>query len=483
MLMIWGVVSFQNLPIDAYPDLSPPHVEIITQWPGHAAEEVERLITIPIEIEMNGIPELDALRSISLYGLSSVQMNFQYSTDPYFVREQAFERVADATVPQGVTPSLSPLFSPSGLIYRYVLQSTDRSPQELKTIEDWVLERRYRSIQGVADDSGFGGTTMQYQVLLDPNKLFAYGIPISQVVQQLSSNNANAGGGFYSQGGQFYYIRGLGLARDTADIGNIVLSTHNGIPVYVRDVAQVEIGHAVRLGQFGFMKQDDAVEGVILMRVGEQAQVILNKVEQMTDELNQHVLPPDVKVVPYYDRQYLIEETTRTVERNLLRGMAVVLVILGLLLFSVRTALIVAVTIPFSLLFAFICLDWRHIPANLLSIGAIDFGIIVDGSVVMVENIFRELAARQGDDYNLLAVIRAAAHDVERPIFYAVSVIIAGYLPIYVLTGPSGQALPAHGRHHVVRAGRRAALRPDAVAGVVRVFPAQARARARSALL
>jgi cobalt-zinc-cadmium resistance protein CzcA len=439
MLMIWGVVSFRNLPIDAYPDLSPPHVEIITQWPGHAAEEVERLITIPIELEMNGIPKLDALRSISLYGLSSVQMNFQYSTDPYFVREQAFERVTDATVPQGVTPSLSPLFSPSGLIYRYVLQSTDRSPQELKTIEDWVLERRYRSIQGVADDSGFGGTTMQYQVLLDPNKLFSYGIPISQVVQQLSNNNANAGGGFYSQGGQFYYIRGLGLVRNTADIGNIVLSTHNGIPVYVRDVAQVEIGHAVRLGEFGFMKQDDAVEGVILMRVGEQAQVILNKVEKMTDELNQHVLPPDVKVVPYYDRQYLIEETTRTVERNLLRGMAVVLVILGLLLFSVRTALIVAATIPFSLLFAFICLDWRHIPANLLSIGAIDFGIIVDGSVVMVENIFRELAARQGDDYNVLGVIRAAAHDVERPIFYAVSVIIAGYLPIYVLTGPSGR--------------------------------------------
>src|SRR5271155_2851321 len=439
MLMIWGVLSFRNLPIDAYPDLSPPHVEIITQWPGHAAEEVERLITIPIELEMNGIPRLDALRSISLYGLSSVQMNFQYSTDPYFVREQAFERVADATVPPGVAPSLSPLFSPSGLIYRYVLQSTDHSPQELKTIEDWVLERRYRSIQGVADDSGFGGTTMQYQVLLDPNKLFKYGIPIAQVVQQLGGNNANAGGGFYSQGGQFYYIRGLGLARDTADIGNIVVSTHNGIPVYVRDIAQVQIGHAERLGQFGYMKQDEAVEGVILMRVGEQAQVILNRVEKMTDDLNQHVLPPDVKIVPYYDRQYLIEETTRTVERNLLRGMAVVLVILGLLLFSVRTALIVACTIPFALLFAFVCLDWRHIPANLLSIGAIDFGIIVDGSVVMVENIFRELASRRDEDYNLLGVIRAAAHDVERPIFYAVAVIIAGYLPIYVLTGPSGR--------------------------------------------
>ncbi|MFN7998723.1 MAG: CusA/CzcA family heavy metal efflux RND transporter [Bryobacteraceae bacterium] len=443
-LMAWGVVSFQKLPIDAYPDLSPPHVEIITQWPGHAAEELERLVTIPLEIEMNGIPQLESLRSISLYGLSSVQMNFQYGSNPYFVREQAFERVANATMPSGVTPGLSPLYSPSGLIYRYVLQSPDRSPQDLKIIEDWVLERRYRSIQGVADDSSFGGTTMQYQVLLDPNKLFAYGLSVNDVVQQLGNNNANAGGGFYSQGGQFYYIRGLGLVRNTDDIGKIVLASRNGIPVYVRDVAQVVIGYAPRLGQFGYMKQPDAVEGVILMRVGEQAQVVLDKVEKMTDDLNKHVLPPDVKIVPYYDRHYLIEETTQTVERNLLRGMLLVLVILGLFLFSVRTALIVAVTIPFALLFSFICLDWRHIPANLLSIGAIDFGIIVDGAVVMVENIFRELAARreQGDnmlDTFRLDVIRAAAHDVERPIFYAVAVIIAGYIPIYVLSGPSGR--------------------------------------------
>jgi heavy metal efflux system protein len=439
-LMIYGALSFRKLPIDAYPDLSPPHVEIITQWPGHAAEEVERLVSIPIEIEMNGIPQLDSLRSISLYGLSSVQMNFEYGADPYFVREQAFERVGNASLPSGLQPGLSPLFSPSGLIYRYVLQSPDRSPQDLKVLEDWVLERHYRSIQGVADDSGFGGTTMQYQVLLDPNKLFAYGINVPQVVQQLGNNNANAGGGFYSQGGQFYYIRGLGLVRDTADIGNIVLQEKNGIPVYVKDIAQVEIGHAPRLGQFGYMKQDEAVEGVILMRVGEQAQVILRRVEAMTKELNEHVLPPDVKVVPYYDRQGLIEETTKTVEDNLVRGMVLVLVILGIFLFSVRTALIVAATIPFALLFSFICLDWRHIPANLLSIGAIDFGIIVDGAVVMVENIFRELAERHGEqNINVGAVIRAAAHDVERPIFYAIAVIIAGYLPIYVLSGPSGR--------------------------------------------
>ncbi len=203
MLMIWGAVSFEKLPIDAYPDLSPPHVEIISQWPGHAAEEVERLVSIPIEIEMNGIPRLDSLRSISLYGLSSVQMNFDFGTNPYFVREQAFERVANATVPSGVTPTLSPLFSPSGLIYRYVLQSTDRTPQELKTIEDWVLERRYRAVQGVADDSGFGGTTMQYQVLLDPNKLFAYGITVPQVAAALGNNNSNAGGGLFPRAASF----------------------------------------------------------------------------------------------------------------------------------------------------------------------------------------------------------------------------------------------------------------------------------------
>ena len=439
LLMVWGAYSFFKLPIDAYPDLSPPHVEIITQWPGHAAEEVERLISIPLEVEMNGIPKIESLRSISLYGLSSLEMNFQYDIDPYFVREQAFERMADATLPAGVTPGVSPLFSPSGLIYRYVLVSPDRTPQQLKTFEAWVLERKYRSIPGVADDSGLGGTTMQYQVLLNPIRLFSLGVTVPQVFQQLGSNNSNAGGGFYSQGGQFYYVRGLGLVKTPEDIGNIVVATNNGIPTYVRDIGKVAIGYAPRLGQFGFMNHDDAVEGVILMRVGEQAQVVLKQVQQMTNDLNDHVLPPDVKILPYYDRSGLIEETTQTVERNLLRGMLLVLIVLGIFLFSARAALIVALTIPFALLFAFICLDWRHIPANLLSIGAIDFGILVDGAVVMVENIFRELAARHGEEYNLIDVIRAAAHDVERPIFYAVAVIIAGYLPIYALQGPSGR--------------------------------------------
>ncbi|MEO8360263.1 MAG: CusA/CzcA family heavy metal efflux RND transporter [Vicinamibacteria bacterium] len=437
-LAIWGVVSFQNLPIDAYPDLAPPRVQIVTQWPGHAAEEVERLITIPLEVEMNGIPKLDALRSISIYGLSSVTMNFQYGTDPYFARQQAFERIPDAQMPSGVAPGISPLFSPSGLIYRYVLQSADRSAEELKIIQDWVVERKYRAIQGVADDSSLGGETMQYQVQIDPKLLMSHGVSLPQIVEQLANNNSNSGGGFFPQGGQFYYVRGIGLLRSIEDIGNVVVATHDGIPVFIKDIGTVTRGKAPRLGQFGFMKQNDAVEGVLLMRVGEQAQVILKKAQELTATLNKSVLPADVKIVPYYDRTALIDETTKTVESNLLRGMLLVLVVLGLFLFSVRAALIVAVTIPFALLFSFICLDWRHIPANLLSIGAIDFGIIVDGAVVMVENIFRELAGRHGQKFDLITVIRIAAKDVERPIFYAVAVIIAGYLPIYVLTGPSG---------------------------------------------
>src|SRR5271157_4295813 len=247
-LMIWGAWSFQKLPIDAYPDLAPPHVELITQWPGHAPEEIERLITIPIEIELNGIPRLDSLRSISRYGLSFIAMNFEYGTDPYFVREQAFERMGQAQLPAGLAPSLSPLYSPSGLIYRYVVQSSDRSPMELKVIEDWVLERQYKSVPGVADDSGLGGETMQYQVLLDPTKIAGAGLSVPAVVNALGANNGNAGGGFYSQGGQFYYVRGLGRLVTPEDIGNVVLTVHNGTPVLVKDVGQVVIGAAPRLG-------------------------------------------------------------------------------------------------------------------------------------------------------------------------------------------------------------------------------------------
>ncbi|HLH09224.1 MAG TPA: CusA/CzcA family heavy metal efflux RND transporter [Terriglobales bacterium] len=437
-MAIWGVISFERMPVDAYPDLAPPMVEIITQWPGHASEEMERLVTIPLEVEMNGAPGLVVMRSITLYGLSDIRMTFEDSSDNYFDREVVFERLGDAQLPTGVAPSLAPLSSPSGLVYRYVLESPDRTPQELKTIEDWVVERGYRSVPGVADDSGFGGTTMQYQVLLDPARLYGYHLTVPQVMQALSNNNSNTGGGFYSQGGQFYYVRGLGLVRDTNDIENVVVGENKGVPVLVRDIGQVVIGHAPRLGEFGFQKNDDAVEGVILMRRGEQTQNVLKGVEQKTQELNQLVLPKDVKIRPYYDRSDLVDLTTRTVEDNLLRGMILVFIVLIFFLVSIRAAVIVSLTIPLSLLFSFIVLHARGISANLLSIGAIDFGIIIDGTVVMMENIYRELAERSETEYKLQDVILLAARDVDRPIFYSVAVIIAGYLPIYALTGPSG---------------------------------------------
>jgi cobalt-zinc-cadmium resistance protein CzcA len=438
MLVGAGSRSLQRLPVDAYPDLSPPIVEIITQWPGHAAEEVERLITVPIEIEMNGIPRMTTNRSISLYGLSDVILTFQNNTDNYFARQQAYNRMTELTLPSGVSPSVAPLSAPSGLIYRYVLQSSDRSPTELKTFENWIVEPQYKSVRGVADDSGFGGGTMQYQVLLDPVRVAGAGLSVQQVESALTANNDNAGGGFYSQGGEFYYVRGLGRLVTIEDIGNVVLAVHDGTPVLVKDVGRVVTGIAPRLGLFGYENQDDAVEGVILLLTGEKTQDVLKRVEAKTKQLNDEILPKDVKVLPFYDRSDLIELTTQTVERNLLRGMLLVIVVLIFFLYDFRAGLIVATTIPLALLFAFICLDLQNASANLLSIGAVDFGILVDGAVVMVENIFRQIAARRGTPLNIVEIIKEAAAEVDRPLFYSVAVIVAGFLPIYVLAGPSG---------------------------------------------
>ena len=443
LMIVAGAESFRRMPVDAYPDLSPPMVELITQWPGHAAEEVERLTTLPLELAMNGSPHLVVMRSISLYGLSDVRLTFDEGVDPYFARQIVFQRLSDASLPTGVTPSMAPLFSPSGLVYRYVLESPDRSPMELHTFEAWIIERAYRSVPGVADDSGFGGPTMEYHVLLDPVKLYNYHLPVVQVLNALTANNANTGGGFYSQGGQFYYVRGLGLVKTTEDIGEVVVGSGNGVPIRVKDIGRVVIGNAPRLGIFGFQDKGkdnpDAVEGVILMRRGEQTQNVLEGVEKKTVEINRDLLPPDVKVRPYYDRSDLVKVTTDTVEWNLLRGMALVLIVLIFFLVSIRAAVITALTVPLALLFAFIFLHATGEAANLLSIGAIDFGIIIDGTIVMVENIYRELSLRHGQEYKLNDVILAAARDVDRPIFYSVAVIIAGYLPIYALTGPAGK--------------------------------------------
>lgn len=438
-LIAVGIFSLKRLPVDAYPDVSPPRVELVTPWPGRAAEEVERLITVPIETEMNGLPNLVVTRSVSLYGLSNVRLTFADGTDPYFARQQVSERLAEIGLPDGVSSGMSALFSPSGLIYRYVLQSPDRTPMELKVLQDWVLDKAYRSVPGVADLGSLGGETMEYQVLIDPTKLAATGLAVQDVADALGANNSNAGGGFISEGGQFFYVRGLGRVVTLEDIGNITLTLKNGTPVLVKNVATVEIGHAPRLGQFGYRDQNDAVEGIILMRSGEQAQNVLKRVEAKTAELNDHVLPKDVKIVPYYDRSDLVTLTTRTVAENLLVGSLLVVIVLVFFLYDLRSGLIVAVTVPLSLLIAFICLDLRNIPANLLSIGAIDFGILVDGAVVMVENIHRQLARRHGTQYKIRDVILDAASEVSRPIVYAIAVIVAGFLPIYALAGASGK--------------------------------------------
>ncbi|HEX4104656.1 MAG TPA: CusA/CzcA family heavy metal efflux RND transporter [Rhizomicrobium sp.] len=437
LLLGLGIRSLDRLPVDAYPDLSPPMVELITQWPGHTAEEVERLITVPVERGVNGTPRMTALRSISLYGLSDVIMTFRNGTDNYFARQQIYNAIPGISLPSGITPSVSPMSSPSGLIYRYVLQSPDRSPMELKTFENWIIEPAYRSVPGVADDSGFGGGDMQYQVLLDPAKVAGAGLSVTQVESSLTANNSNAGGGFYTQGGQFYYVTGVGRITSTEDIGNVVVAVNNGTPVLLKDIGRVEIGIAPRLGEFGYKKQNDAVEGVILLRTGEKTQDVLKGVEAKTKELNEQTLPRDVKIVPFYDRSDLVALTISTVEGNLLRGMLLVVVVLIFFLYDIKAGLIVAATIPLALLFAFICLDVQGASANLLSIGAIDFGILVDAAVVMVENIFRQVAQRHGQKFSIVDVIRHAAAEVDRPLVYAVAVIVVGFLPIYVLSGPS----------------------------------------------
>ncbi|HET6805817.1 MAG TPA: CusA/CzcA family heavy metal efflux RND transporter [Frateuria sp.] len=433
-----GIRALERLPVDAYPDLSPPSVDIVTQWPGHTAEEVERLITVPVERGMTGIPRTTSTRSVSLYGLSDVTLNFAAGSDYAQDRQEVFNRLGDLELPEGTAPSVSPMSSPSGLIYRYVLESSDRTPTELKTFEDWVVEPQYRTVPGVADDSGFGGGTLQYQVLLDPLKLAGLGLTATQVQAALSANNANAGGGFYAQGGQFYYVRGEGRLRSLEDIGNVVLAVHDGKPVLVRDVGRVATGIAPRLGEFGYENQDDAVEGVISLRTGEKTQDVLKRVEAKTKELNERILPPDIKVHPFYDRSDLVALTVQVVRENLVRGMLLVVVVLIFFLYDVRAGLIVATTIPLALLFAFTCLDLQGASANLLSIGAIDFGILVDAAVVMAENIYRQIADREGESFDVIEVIRDAAAEVDRPLFYAVAVIVVSFLPIYVLSGPSG---------------------------------------------
>ena len=449
-LFAWGIVAFHNLPVEAYPDVANTWVQIITQWPGRAAEEVEQQVTIPIEIQMNGIPHLVHLRSVSLAGLSVVNLIFDDNSDNDWDRQKALERLQQVTLPPGVTGGIGPDFSPIGSVYWYTLKSTNPNYDlmELKSLQDWVISKYIRSVPNVVDDSSFGGLTREYQVRVDPEKLIAYGLSLAQLEQQLTNGNANVGGSFIEEGTQQINVRGVGLVKDIRDIEQIVVKTQNGTPIRIKDVAVVTQGPKIRLGQIGkavhradgvVQDDNDVVEGIVFLRKGADTAAMLANLHATVEKLNDHILPPGVKIVPYLDRDDLVHYTTHTVLHNLAEGMILVVIVLFIFLGNIRGALIVSLTIPFALLFASICLDLRHISANLLSLGALDFGMVVDGSVVMVENIVRHLNRPDEAPRPLLERIREAAHEVQRPVFYAIAIIITAYLPIFTLQRVEGK--------------------------------------------
>ena len=450
LLLVWGAISFHNLPVEAYPDVANNYVQVITQWPGRAAEEVEQQVTIPIEIQMNGLPHLAHLRSDSLFGLSSVMLIFDDSSDNDWNRAKVLERLEQVTLPNGLQPQMGTDWSPVGQIYWYTLKSTNPKYDlmELKTIEDWQLEKQFKSVPNVVDVSSFGGTTREYQVRVDPNALVSHGLSIGQVEQQLANNNANAGGSFVESGLQQINVRVVGLFSSVADIENTAITTKNGTVLHVKDIATVTQGPKIRLGQIGtaihradgkISDNDDVVEGIVLLRKGANADEALAAIHEKVKELNDHILPPGVKIVPFLDRSNLLHVTTHTVLDNLTEGVLLVSVILFFFLGNSRGALIVALTIPFSLLFASICLDLNKIPANLLSLGALDFGMVVDGTVVIIENIVRHFSMASSAQKSPLEIIRDAVMEVLRPVFYARAIIIAAYLPIFTLQSVEGR--------------------------------------------
>jgi cobalt-zinc-cadmium resistance protein CzcA len=450
LLFVAGGIAFHQLPVEAYPDVANNYVEVITQWPGIAAEQVEQQVTIPLETVMNGIPGVAHLRSFSIFGLSDLKLVFEDGTDNDWNRERVLERLTQASLPPGLQPQMGTDWSPVGQIYFFTLHSTN--PQydvmELKRIEDWIVEKNLKSVPDIVDVNTFGGPTREYQVRVDPNKLISYGLGLAQVEQQLTNNNVNAGGSFLEAGLQQINVREVGLVGDVHDIENTVLTTKSGTPLRVKDIAVVAQGPKTRLGQFArairredgkIIDNDDVVSGIAPMRKGADAESALKGLHKKIAELNDHILPAGVKIIPFIDRSELVHHTTKTVLHNLTEGIILVVIILLIFLGNVRGAIIVALTIPFSLLFAASCLKLKGIPANLLSLGALDFGMVVDGSVVMVENIVRHLGHRGEDPRTPKERIFEAAHEVQRPVFYAIGIIITAYLPIFTLQAVEGR--------------------------------------------
>src|SRR5499433_482297 len=429
LLTVGGIISYHRLPIEAYPDVADVQVDVITIWPGHAAEEVERLITVPLEKELNGIAGITFLRSVSNFGLSNIHVLFADGTDNYWARQQVLERITGAELPPDAKPGLGPLASAISEVYRYTLESKTMPLVELKALQDWVLEREFRKVPGVADVVSWGGGIKQYQVNVDPTRLRAYNLTMKQVFDAVSNNNANAGGSYIPQGEYALMVRGIGLIQSVRDIENIVVAAQKGTPILIRNIGQGGIGHQVRLGLLGRDHEDDLVQGIVLMRKGENPGNVIEGVEKKIVEV-QKLLPAGVVLRPYYSRDQLVRTTVTTVMRNLIEGAVLVIIVLSLFLYNVRAAFIVALTIPLSLLFAFIFMDLKGIPANLLSLGAIDFGIIVDGAVIMTENILRHLSERKPHTARVLAEVERAAKEVARPLTFAVLIIMTVYLPI-----------------------------------------------------
>jgi len=450
MLFAWGIVSFHNLPVEAYPDVANNYVQIITQWPGRAAEEIEQQVTIPLEIQMAGIPHMTHLRSTSLAGLSSLTLIFDDESVNDWNRAKVVERLTQVTLPAGLQPQIGTDWSPVGQIFWYTVRSTNPlyDNMDLKSLEDWTIEKQFKSVPGVVDVSSFGGITREYQVRVDPDKLVSYGLSIGQVEQQLAANNTNAGGSFIEQGQQQINVREVGLYRNVKDIEDTALKAQSGVPLRVKDIATVLQGPKVRLGQIGkaihredgkIVDDGDVVEGIVALQKGDNSQFALEGIHKKVDELNNRILPHGVKIVPFLDRSDLLHYTTHTVLHNLTEGIILVVIVLFLFLGNVRGALIVALTMPFALLFAAICLNLREIPANLLSLGALDFGMVVDGSVVIVENIVRHLSHGRKEGLTPSQQIREATHEVQRPVFYARAMIITAYLPIFTLQSVEGR--------------------------------------------
>jgi cobalt-zinc-cadmium resistance protein CzcA len=436
-----GIAAFHALPIEAFPDVTDVQVPVITLFPGHAPEEVEKQVTIPLEIELSGLPHSVRLFSHTQFGLSFIYITFDDAVNDYFARQQVQERLQNADLPDGVKPALGALASPVGEIFRYYLKSDTVSPTELRSIEDWVVERQLKIVPGVADVVSRGGFIKQYQVVPNLTRLKSYGLNMQNIFAALQRGNANAGGGYIEQGPQQYLIRGIGLLRSPADIGNIVVAEHAGVPIRVKDIGEVNTGAVPRQGLVGMDDRDDIVTGIVLMRKGENPSLVLDGLKDRVRELNERILPKDVTMVAYYDRTWLIDTTLHTVFKNLAEGALLVLLVLFLFLGNFRSAAIVAVVIPLSLLATFLGLTIKGIPANLLSLGAMDFGIIVDGAVIVVENVYRRLAEAKAklDPTPVKQLIEEAVLQVGRPTFFSMLIIIIAHVPIFTLQRHEGR--------------------------------------------